>query len=485
MSDDANETVVDLLLQRTISEIDTMSDDVSEKLIALECGHTFTVGTLDSHCLMSEYYTVDPITGRYLGMRAPPTKFQTPPACPTCRGPITSPRYGRVTKRANLDIVEQNVAGSMSRLLDEHGPSLGTIANRVQALVAAAERDINHWDELASEDDFVEICEKRKTLFGKPHQPLPVKMLRDLEMFHGFSQGEAQQWTELTKGIIATYGAIARITCMRSAHAKAYEVAMATLFKLEMDAIASDPSKADGKAQRGAASAAANAKIGQPPRKADRKYHIEAFLFSIELRLVLAQMALARVSQLQFTPDDPEFFRHRQIWITFAEFLYDSCIKDSAKAASLARSCSALRQEARVSIVNLRCTFEKVRLDALENNLKARLSAKDREERTRIREISCELISRQEAEAQKALSQARTRYFQNLPIDSQEEMDEEVLWFEECCSARAEDVFAAYEDLLEHATTGSCIYKFFWLQKRQDMVKTFVFGTRRSGCLLS
>jgi hypothetical protein len=100
--------------------IDTTSDDVSEKLIALECGHIFTVETLDGHCAMSEYYEIDPMTGGYLSMKAPPSNSRCPLPVQPAGGSITSPRYGRVTKRANLDILEQNVASNMSKRLEIH-----------------------------------------------------------------------------------------------------------------------------------------------------------------------------------------------------------------------------------------------------------------------------------------------------------------------------------------------------------------------------
>ena len=481
MTDDANEiVVVDFILQRTISEIDVMSDDVSEKLITLECGHTFTVKTLDSHCSMSKYYDVDPMTGRYLGMKAPPTKFQTPPTCPTCRGPITSPRYGRVTKRANLDIIERNIASNMSRLLEGHRPSLEAVAAGLKALETAA-KDIGYEDEFASEEDLVRRCEKRKNLFGKPNfEPLPVKLLSGLEIYHGFSRKEAGRWTKITKEITSAYGAVSGIASMRSAHVKAYKAAMTTLLELEMEVIASDPSKANGKTQHEAAFSAANAKIGQPSRKAERKYHIEAFLLSIELRLVLAQIASARVSKLLLTPDEPDPYRHRQIWVTFVGFLYDSCIEDCAKAVSLARSCSALRQEALVNIVSLRCTFEKVRFDALEVRLEIQSSDENVEEQTRMRESLGGLVSQSEAEARGALLQARTRYFQHRLVNSQEETNEEVTWFEENCSARAGKVLDAYKDLGQQVTKAKGFRQPAPLQEKQDIIKAFVFGMRRS-----
>ena len=472
MDEDSKTAIVDFIMQRSISDIDTASDDVGEKLIALECGHIFTVETLDGHCGMSEYYEIDPMTGRYLSMKAPPVKYQTPPACPTCRGPITSPRYGRVTKRANLDVLEQNVASNMSKRLEKHGPALEAINTRLEASETAA-KALAKGDNFASEDDFVQICEKRKDWFGKPEEPLPVNMLKELTECHGFSKEEADAWREIVKDINRVYDVIAEIASARSAHVKAYEAAMTTLFKLEMEAVASDPSKMNGRTQHEVAFAAVNAKIGQPPHKADRKYHIEAFLLCIELRLMVIQIASARVSELPVTSSEPDDHRHRQIWVTFVEFLLDSCIEDCEKAASLARSCSSLRQETRISMVNLRCTFEKVRFDALNEHRKIHISDGNKE---RMRAKLGTRVAQQQASAVRKLSKFKTRYFQDRPINSQKEMNEELLWFEENCTSRAEKVFAAYMDLQEQVTKAEVFYQSISLQEKQDIVKAFGFG---------
>ena len=477
MGDDAKTSIVDLIMQRAVSDIDTTSDDVCEKLIALECGHIFTVETLDGHCSMSEYYEIDPMTGRYIAPKAPPIRYQMPPACPTCRGPITSPRYGRVTKRANLDILEQNVASNMSKRLEKHGPSLEAITASIEASETAVQ-GIPNGNDFASEDAFVKICEKRKESFGKPEEPLPVAMLRELKTRHGFSQKEAEAWKKIANEINRVYDAIAGVASARSAHVKAYEAAMTTLFKLEMEAIALDPSDADGKTQHEVAFAAVNAKIGQPPQKADRKYHIEAFLLTIELRLMLAQIASARVAGLPLTSNDPDRPRHRQIWTTFVEFLYTSCVEDCDKAVSLARSCSALRQETRIRIVALRCSFEKTRFDALENRRKIQTSNQSGDVQLRMRASLGTLISQQRAAAQEALLQARTRYLQNRPINSREEMNEEVLWFRDNCTSRAEKIFAAYMDLREHVLKEEVFYQSISLQEKQDIVKALGFSTR-------
>ena len=479
MDKDAKATIVDFILQRTISEIDTTSDDVSEKLIALECGHIFTVETLDGHCEMSQYYDTDPLTGRYLGMRPPPIKYQTPPACPTCRSPVTSPRYGRVTKRANLDILEQNVARNMSRRLERHGPALDAITAGLEASETAAKAIVGGAD-LVSEEDFAQICEKRKHSFGQPEQPLPVNVLRELSQRHGFSKKEADAWKKIAEDINRVYGAIADVASSRSAHVKAYEAAMTTLFKLEMEVVALDPSKITGRTQHEAAFAAVNAKIGQPPHKADRKYHIEAFLLTIELRLMLAQIASSRISELPLTHNEPDRHRHRNIWTTFVKFLHDSCSKDCEKAISLARSCSSLRQEARINMVDLRCTFEKDRFDALEERRRIEVSDGDPEYQSRMRADLGTVVAEQRSGARGRLFGLEARYFQHRPINSLDEMGEERLWFEENCITRAEKVFAAYVNLRKAVTKPEVLYQSVSLQEKQDVVKAFGFGTGHS-----
>ena len=475
MGDDAKTAIVDFIMQRAISDIDTTSDDVSEKLITLECGHIFTVETLDGHCSMPEYYEIDMMTGRYIAPKAPPVKYQIPPACPTCRGPITSPRYGRVTKRANLDILEQNVASNMSKRLEKHGPSLEAITASLEKSETAVQA-IPKESDFASEDGFSQICEKRKESFGKPDEPLPVNILRELKTRHGFSQKESEAWKKIVKEINRVYDAIADVASARSAHVKAYEAAMATLFKLEMEAITLDPPEADGKTQHEVAFAAVNAKIGQPPHKADRKYHIEAFLLTIELRLMLAQVASARVAGLPLTSEDPDHSRHRRIWTTFVEFLYDSCTEDCAKAVNLAHSCSALRQEARISIVALRCGFERVRFGALENHRKIQISDQSWGDRLRMRADLGPPILQERVAAQESLLQARTRYLQNRPINSREEMNEEILWFGDNCTSRAEKILAAYTDLREHVLKEGGSYQPVSLREKQDIVKALGFG---------
>lgn len=85
---------------------DTLADDPDVRLIALQCGHVFTVETLDGTLGLSDCYTQDPKTGKWTGLLTA-QGFQPRITCPSCRSSITSPRYNRSTKRALLDVQEQ------------------------------------------------------------------------------------------------------------------------------------------------------------------------------------------------------------------------------------------------------------------------------------------------------------------------------------------------------------------------------------------
>ncbi|KAI9445909.1 hypothetical protein H4582DRAFT_515559 [Lactarius indigo] len=182
--------IVDFIMQRRLDEIDLSSDDISERLIKLECGHIFTVETLDGHCKMSEYYESDAM-GVFTATKAPPVNFQTPPSCPTCRGPITALRYGRVTKRATLDILEQNVASTMSSAIEAIGPEVEEFSRRLDSAKVEA-KSIPFYPPILSAH--------RRARFGPESEPLPHEEISQASMtsVHGFSGEEGRAWNKVS-----------------------------------------------------------------------------------------------------------------------------------------------------------------------------------------------------------------------------------------------------------------------------------------------
>ncbi|KAH8981146.1 hypothetical protein EDB92DRAFT_2055683 [Lactarius akahatsu] len=233
LPDERKVDIVDFIMQRRLDEIDLSSDDIAERLIKLECGHIFTVETLDGHCNMSDYYESDAM-GVFTAMKAPPVNFQTPPSCPACRGPITALRYGRVTKRANLDILEQNVASTMSSAIEEVGCGIAEFSRKLDRAKG-----------------------ETKSIFFYP----PASMTN----VHGFSGDEGRAWNKVVCDLLK-------------------------LYKVADQAIQSGPDTPEPVAM-----IEVNKKIGQPPHKADTRFQVEAFFLSLELRYTLAEIAQSRI----------------------------------------------------------------------------------------------------------------------------------------------------------------------------------------------
>jgi hypothetical protein len=101
-SDDIKAIQADLLMFTSYKDIDLDADPC----IFTPCGHIFTIDSLDGTMGMQEYYQVDPLSGKYTGLRssAEPFSAKDTKPCPECRGSLRSlARYGRIVRRALLD----------------------------------------------------------------------------------------------------------------------------------------------------------------------------------------------------------------------------------------------------------------------------------------------------------------------------------------------------------------------------------------------
>ena len=108
-----------MILQRPLEDVLPESGNIDEMVITIPaCRHVFTVETLDGLTGMNDFYSRNEQDTKWKGLLVP-LGFMNPPTCPTCRSPITCPRYGRIFKRADLDILERNVAAHMSQSLDK------------------------------------------------------------------------------------------------------------------------------------------------------------------------------------------------------------------------------------------------------------------------------------------------------------------------------------------------------------------------------
>lgn len=466
--------IVDFIMQRRLADIDLSSTDVSDRLITLACGHIFTVETLDGHCNMREFYDIDEI-GRFLSTTSPPINYQTPPTCPTCRGPITALRYGRVTKRATLDILEQNVAGVMSRDLDNCSPGITDF----HSAMAAAQEQVKKL-EFQSNGEKTTQCKPEQTSSAGVHGlgPLPANMLDSdgMQKFHGVCLQEAHAWYKIVKPIVLIYRRILKVATTRGAHVKAYEAALTTLYRLELRAIADDPERATNTPEP-LALRIVDQKIGQPPPKADVRFQIEAYFRTLEIRALIAQLAQARVEALPATGEEPDTVHHRGLWTSFVIFLYKSCVTDAEKAMVLATESSAARQAARASVHKIRFEFELFRWDIMTQQSEMvrmlSLDVKARDELSKKVYKYKDIMLRSYDLVQKAYGQGLTS------ISTLAELNEERKWMDENCRKKV-TAWLSECDKLEAFVAKGGLYQPVSTQELEDIVKSFNFSTSDS-----
>ncbi|KAH9052543.1 hypothetical protein EDB87DRAFT_1570453 [Lactarius vividus] len=471
LPDERKVDIVDFIMQRRLDEIDLNSDDISERLIRLECGHTFTVETLDGHCNMSEYYESDAM-GVFTAMKAPPVNFQTPPSCPACRGPITALRYGRVTKRANLDILEQNVASTMSSAIEKVGPEIEEFSRRLDSAKGEA-KSIPFNPPTKGADDFEILSARRRTRFGPESEPLPHKeiSLASMTEVHGFSGKEGQAWNKVVRDLLKLYKRVADVARARGPHVQAYSAALATLYRLELSAIASDPERASDTPEP-VAMMEVNKKIGQPPHKADTRFQVEAFFVSLELRYTLAEIAQSRIEGLDVASKKEAILHHERLWQTFVSFIYESCICDAEKALKIAEKSSASRLAAQAGVNVLRGKLELFRFKILaERTLLSRQGLFHGDLRN-------EFITRAELESNttsREMERLETTYIRSRPVTTVDEIKSEREWFTQNCREKGDKFVKEYNALATYLRTERG-YEPLTLKEKQDIVKSFGFS---------
>ncbi|KAH9848820.1 hypothetical protein C2E23DRAFT_738850 [Lenzites betulinus] len=466
---DKKADIVDFIMQRRLEEIDLESTDVSDRLITLSCGHIYTVETLDGHCGMSEYYEIDQM-GRYISTKSPPINYQTPPMCPTCRGPITALRYGRVTKRATLDILEQNVASTMSGDLDACSPDVSDLT----ASIATRQEDAKKIPATVREDE-EEEWQAAPAPWLQDHGPLPATALElsAMKKVHGVLHDEAMAWNKIITPVIQTYRRVVRVSITRGAHVKAYESALTTLYRLEMMEIANNPARGVN-APEPLALATAKSIVGQPPPKADVRFQVEAYFLSLELRSLIAQVAQARADALTPAKDNAAGISHRERWTDFVAFLYTSCIVDAKKARDLADNSSATRQAARASLFVIRYEFELFRWQTqCKRTDLCREGTFDADTR---KELAHE-VQVHKVNMLSAVSELQKEYIRKRPSKTTADMREERQWFDNNCRSKV-DAWQKECDTFEEFLLKDGVYQPLSLQEREDIVKAFGFSHR-------
>ncbi|RPD78076.1 hypothetical protein L226DRAFT_610074 [Lentinus tigrinus ALCF2SS1-7] len=371
--------VVDVVMQRTLADLDIESDSLDELTITLpNCHHVFTVETLDGVCELSEYYRRDAEGEKWVGLEAPPPGFKQPPACPTCRGAITAPRYGRVFKRADLDILENNVAFHMSKSLGAvrtkldaiSKPQLTTAIGELASNIGAAPLTLSTKELKALQRSHTGLLQAKRVI------PFTLQDIDPLNTkLHGLPNDEAKTWKKIVLQLFTAYKDAAAVSQTRSAHSHAWEASFAYLYQKEMDDIVANPMAAPRNPHE-YAMRAARLRVGQPPPRADKRFLVESFWTTINIRLTLVEILgtwLDRISQrpekapptrmLEDTAAKRYPPANRRIWATYTSFVLRSCAADAEIALQITQESESHRQEASTVLLIMRIEMEQFRFN--------------------------------------------------------------------------------------------------------------------------
>lgn len=358
-------SVVDFIMQRTLEDVDPDQGSLDELLIRLpKCQHVFTVETLDGHCGMTDYYQREEPDGRWLRLKEPPIGFKSPPTCPTCRTAITSPRYGRVFKRADLDILELNVASQMSRSLERVKTSIQSFskANAEAALTNAA---------TGFKLGNSKVPGKTRKARNKARTAL-LKAERDVltpeaclnpgnKQYHGCSDAGVKLWRECTQALMNVHTQAVNTAATRSAHLNAWEAAFSCLYEQEMDLAIGDPTRAPRKPAEYAMRAAKSA-VGQPRPRADKRFAVEAMWLTIDIRFLLADLTQAWLKAASNKGSSHTTEEHSS-WATYINFVLRTCQHDAQIALNVTEASESRRQMTRSHLYLMRAELELFRFN--------------------------------------------------------------------------------------------------------------------------
>ncbi|KAI6041108.1 hypothetical protein EDC04DRAFT_2566184 [Pisolithus marmoratus] len=451
--------VADLILQRPISEVDPDKGPLDELLITIpSCGHTFTVETLDGHCGMTEFYSQGH-NKQWIGLKVP-AGFTRPPTCPTCRTTIRTPRYGRVYKRADLDILERNVAAQMSR-------RLGDAQNLLEAFALAEQKALLARDLKAkttsTDAKLLESQKRARDGALKSRKNVPVAQA-DItpanDKLHNISSDISVAWCKVMHELLCAYKQAQAIAETRSAHAKAWEAAMSQLYQHGLESIKGNteiPSQPEVHAMK-----LAKLQVGQPRPLADRRFHVEAFWMTIHIRLTMIDVIQAWLQEtFKREPSLPKKGQSRP-WTLYVDFLFDSCTRDAKIALSVAKDSGACRQVTRTALHQMRIELEQFRFNLF------MCKSTDQFQESSVRKELAERAHQYQVSSEEEMRETLRGHRQI--ISSPDDDD----WLEKNFTSIARDIVGEWQKI-ERSVRLDTFYEPMSLEERMEIIKAFDF----------
>ncbi|KAF8128159.1 hypothetical protein EV363DRAFT_1585143 [Boletus edulis] len=468
-SEDQKAQIADFIMQRPLAEVDPDQETLDEMVITIpSCRHTFTVETLDGHCGMSEFYSCG-ANGKWLGLLSP-TGYRRPPTCPTCRSEITAPRYGRVFKRANLDILERNVAAQMSLSLGTVQTTLESLSissKKDQLLNAAATIDLRFKDKTEEKKRMSQNKMRTKALNSTKDAPIAEREINPANpKLHAIDRAVLDAWRRAMQELLVAYRQAVQVASTRSAHTEAWEAALSCLHEGEVGAslrdLATSPRDPMTHAMR-----VAKIKIGQPRPLADRRFLVEAIWLTLHIRLILTDMTTAWIDAICKRTGEGVNTTQQLAWATFVGFLFESCLRDADVAFVVAKDSESHRQISKTALYQMRVPLEGFRFNMMMCKITGRFKEKG------VRDVLAERASSLREEAGTRMKMTIRDHRAKKP--GTEEME----WLQTNFSSVAQEIVDEWAKI-ERSIRMDTFYEAVSLQERMDIVNALFMSRELS-----
>ncbi|KAG8895917.1 hypothetical protein FRC01_012130, partial [Tulasnella sp. 417] len=340
-NEETQNQVVDVNAGKQLFEIDPDEEDLDSLLITLACGHIFTVATLDDVCELEKYYTRT--DDDWVSIAPPPPGLQRPPTCPHCGEPIKSRRYGRVFKRAQLDISEQNLATtcqSTLRLIQDKVLefNLTTVSNDLEKGLAKIPPS---QVPVISAEPKIELD---KTAI-RPSEPLPIpskRFRRNSKELRRLPRPIVDLWLRAVRRLLGYYDEASQVATTRSSHSRAYEAAVSNLYKRYLSELDHSGGPLGSVTPENMALGLAKKHCGLPASpKADARFRVEACWQTFIIRfhiIALAQKVAATLAESRVGENV------RSFWADMIEDIIHTVERDASLTMEEAEKSQSNRQ---------------------------------------------------------------------------------------------------------------------------------------------
>ncbi|KIO17985.1 hypothetical protein M407DRAFT_32351 [Tulasnella calospora MUT 4182] len=324
--------VVDTIEGKQLGEIDPHGEELDDLIITLACD-------------------------AWASIAPPPQGLRQSPTCPHCQEPIKSPRYGRVYKRADLDMSEQNVATGCQRALRliQEGLAAFDGAKFSKDLEEALEGIPSDELPVGETEEELNIREKKAI---RSNEPLPVPSKRfgkKSPHLRSIPQSIKEAWVKATRRLIAYYEDASKVAATTSSHVRAYEAAVATLCRQYSDELRHSNGLQGTVTREDMALGLARKHCGLPAPKADVRFRVEACWLTFNVRFHMVTLA-QKVAEILVKAKVGE--KVRVYWADMIEDIIYSVERDASMAIEVARKSQSNRQIVRTALFLMEAQYQ-------------------------------------------------------------------------------------------------------------------------------